>query len=243
MYRFRHYLAGTCFVSALAFAPLTANAADLYRSPAPAPSYVPPAAYVEFSSWAGFYGGINGGYGWNDDGNMIAYSDGPTSSRAHPQGGFGGGQAGYNFQRSSVVFGLESDFQGGYLGASSSHFSSKEDVDWFGTVRGRLGYSFGRTLVYGTGGFAYGDVRQTAFDGGTTLSNNATQMGWVAGGGVEYKISRGWSLKGEYQYIDFGDEKLKNAGNSVSTNSLATTFQTVRLGLNYHFGGPVESLK
>ena len=32
-------------------------------------------------------------------------------------------------------------------------------LPWFGTVRGRLGYSVGSTLFYATGGFAYGSVK------------------------------------------------------------------------------------
>ena len=165
------------------------------------------------------------------------------SSRAQPQGGFGGGQIGHNFQSGPLVYGLETDFQGGYLGATSSDLSSKESVDWFGTVRGRVGYAFGHALIYGTGGFAYGDVRQHAIDNGSVLSSNGTQTGWVAGGGIEYKINPAWSLKAEYQYMDLGSATLTDAANTPSTNSLDTSFQTVRLGLNYRFGGSTEPLK
>ncbi len=42
-------------------------------------------------------------------------------------------------------------------------------MDWFGTVRGRAGFAFDRALIYGTGGFAYGDVRQHAVIGGDSL--------------------------------------------------------------------------
>ena len=98
------------------------------------------------------------------------------------------------------------------------------DVDWFGTVRGRLGYAFGNTLIYGTGGFAAGGVRATSLytdnniGSGTTglagnpigtpqtgrASNSATNTGWTAGAGIEVKLSPSWSLKGEYQFIDLG---------------------------------------
>ena len=252
------------FFAAIIVAPLAADAADLYRAP-PAPSYAPPAVYADLNSWSGFYVGINGGYGWNNGGNPIGYNDGGagfiggTDQSISPQlqGGFGGGQIGYNFQRGSFVFGVETDFQGGNISdrvtgltVNGNDFASRESVDWFGTVRGRVGYAFGRVLVYGTGGLAYGDVRQRAFvsNGVDSVSfgNNSTQVGWVAGGGVEFKITPSWSLKGEYQYIDLGSQTLNGidtTGASVTATGPETSFSTVRLGLNYRFGGGPEPLK
>jgi outer membrane immunogenic protein len=238
MSRLHRNLTGLSFMSAIALMPLAANAADLYRNPPPPARYVPPAAYVDQNIWQGFYAGLNGGYGWSGNGG------------AQPQGGFGGGQIGYNFQGGPLVFGLETDFQGGDLSggitgttAGGNAFSGNESVDWFGTARGRLGLAFGHALFYGTGGFAYGDVRQSAVYDGVSLGASGTRTGWVAGGGIEYKVNPAWSLKGEYQYIDLGSEKLTDAANSLTTNSLDTSFQTVRLGLNYRFGGSSDPLK
>jgi outer membrane immunogenic protein len=243
MFRLHRNLTGLSFMSAIALVPLAANAADLYRNPPPSASYVPPAAYVEQNIWQGFYAGLNGDYGWGG-------GNGDSSARAQPQGGFGGGQIGYNFQGGPLVFGLETDFQGGDLSGGiagttvgGGAFSSKESVDWFGTARGRLGLAFGHALFYGTGGFAYGDVRQSAVYNGVSLGASGTQTGWVAGGGIEYKVTPAWSLKGEYQYIDLGSEKLTDTANIPATNSLDTSFQTVRFGLNYRFGGSSDPLK
>jgi outer membrane immunogenic protein len=262
MIREHRNLAGLIFAGAAGLTPLAASAADLYRNPPPASTYVPPAAYVDTYSWAGFYAGINGGYGWTGDNGSIGYGggifDGDSSGRAQPQGGFGGGQIGYNFQSGSIVYGVETDFQGSGISdrvtgttALGNGFTSRESIDWFGTVRARLGYSFGRVLVYGTGGFAYGNVRERALLADTggdsaSLGANGTQTGWVAGGGIEYKVTPNWSVKGEYQHIDLGTEKLygfDSGGSAVTTNSLETSFDTVRLGLNYRFGGGAEPLK
>lgn len=246
-----------CFtvLGCLSWAPLAANAADLYGNTSPPPAYAAVSTpYVSANSWAGFYAGVNGGYGWSGGGSTVGYSggaiDGNSSGRAQPQGGFGGGQIGYNFQSGGFVYGIETDFQGGDIGnrvtgisTNGNAFSSGEHVDWFGTARARLGYAFGSTLVYGTGGFAYGDVHQHATDAGVSLGGSGTQTGWVAGGGVEYKINPAWSLKAEYQYIDLGSEKLTNPTGTMSTNGLDASFHTVRLGLNYRFGGGSEPLK
>ncbi len=256
MNRLDRKIAGLALLSAVPLAPGAANAADLYRSAPPPPAYSAPAPYFAPNSWAGFYVGINGGYGWNNSNNTIGYNGNLVDSSAHaaPQGGFGGGQIGYNFQSGSFVYGVETDFQGGDISnriagmtAGGLDFNSRESVNWFGTARGRVGYSVGNALLYGTGGFAYGGVNQHAFvtDGmnSTSLTSNSVQTGWVAGGGVEYKINPAWSLKGEYQYIDLGSQKLNDPVAGVTTNSLDTNMHTVRLGLNYRFGGGSEPLK
>jgi outer membrane immunogenic protein len=234
-----------------------AAAADLSRASPSQPAYSAPQPYVVTGSWAGFYAGVNGGYGWSGGEGAIGYSGGlpggDSSGRAKPEGGFGGGQIGYNFQRGSLVLGFEADFQGSGIdnrvtgtSAAGAPFTSKEDVDWFGTARGRIGFSAGNVLLYGTGGFAYGDVRERAFDNGAAAGSNGTQTGWAAGGGIEYKISPAWSLKGEYQYIELGKQSLSgvdSGGAAVTTNGVDTALHTVRLGLNYRFGGGSEPLK
>lgn len=247
--------------TAAAVVPFAAQAADIYRAPAPV-SYKDAPAYVPADTWAGFYLGINGGYGWGANGNSVQYNDGlgafDQSKRATPEGGFGGGQMGYNFQSGSFVYGVETDFQGADISGSSRGatvgglgYNARDRVDWFGTARGRLGYAFDRTLIYGTGGFAYGNVNQRASlsdgaGGAASFRNSSTQTGYTVGGGVEYKINPSWSLKAEYQYIDLGTAKLTGtdtAGVGVSTNALDTNFNTARVGLNYRLGHAYEPLK
>ncbi len=223
---------------------MTADAADLYRAPPPPPpvNYVAPVFAA--NTWTGFYAGVNGGYGWGAGGNSISYLDGSDfSGPGQAAGGFGGGQLGYNYQTGSLVFGVETDFQGSGIGNTMTgttvqgvDFTSQENIDWFGTVRGRVGVAFGNALLYGTGGFAYGAVNQRAIYSGDVYASNATQTGYAAGGGVEYKFTPAWSVKAEYQYIDLGSEKLTDSSGAV-TNPLDATLQTARVGLNYRFGG------
>lgn len=246
MYTKSSVIAGLVLLGA-AGAPFAANAADLYRTPPPA-SYVPPVAVPNI--WAGFYAGLNGGYAASNGGDVINYNQGADFlGRGQPSGGFGGGQVGYNFQSGSLVYGVETDFQGAAIGsnvsglsANSNAFTSRENIDWFGTVRGRVGFAVGPALLYGTGGFAYGNVNQQATRGSDLFGSNTTQTGYSVGGGVEYKFTPNWSLKAEYQYIDLGSEKLNDNIGAV-TNPLDTSLQTVRAGLNYRFGSSYEPLK
>jgi outer membrane immunogenic protein len=264
-------------VLAVALAAITpASAADMYRAPQGLDGYKDGPAYVP-NTWTGFYIGINGGYGWNAGtvGNNIVDVESGISSdivtnipvnAPDPRGGFGGGQIGYNFQRDHIVFGVEADIQGAGIKDKTSSsfrgsqdlnpltFASKYSLDYFGTVRARLGYAFDRTLVYATGGFAYGGVSYNtaaSFQGGFgpayNLKRDATDTGYVVGGGLERKLSPAWSVKAEYQYINLGTDSASGVYFCCSefnnTVKFDNAFHTLRVGLNYHVGQTYEPLK
>jgi outer membrane immunogenic protein len=197
------------------------------------------------------------------------------------EGFSGGGQIGYNWQLSpgnGAVIGFEADAQ--YLdfgrrarfatnaGAINPGFipvnGTLNTIDFFGTVRGRLGYAFDRTLVYATGGFAYA----TGTDDGARVGfqnfagrRNDFKTGWTVGGGIEYALptdsflnffrSSAVTLKVEGLYVNLDSNNraqfpLVGAAISpvglVPVYSLATArrdenaFAVVRAGLNYKFG-------
>jgi outer membrane immunogenic protein len=208
--------------------------------------------------WSGLYVGISGGGVVSFQGSNIQYFA-PASGFAAatpgfvPEGGFAGGHIGYNWPRDHLVLGIEADVQATdmsdkYFGTYPSNsgpvgIEARQFVDYFGTVRGRLGYDLGRTLIYATGGFAFGGVRDrlvltNAGFGTDTLKKDTIMNGFVLGAGAEHNFARAWSAKLEYQYIDLGSEKLSGVptgGPPINTNRLDTTFQTFRLGLSYHF--------
>ena len=262
-------LTGLSALCVAAAASTPALAADMYRPPEGVSLKDAPAAYA---IWPGFYAGINGGYGWQDGTGAIWYNDAfmplklvtTSSPGLSPQGPFGGVQAGYNFLRDSLVYGIEADFQGAGIGASSNsqgtsvngpiNIAAKTATDWFGTVRGRLGWTAGNTLLYATGGLAYGNVRPDFTLSGTgdpisdslVLKKDAIRVGYAAGGGVEHSLSPAWSFKAEYQFIDLGSDTLSGVsvkGVPFTTSELETNYHTVRLGLNYHPGQVYEPLK
>ncbi|MBA2125760.1 porin family protein [Hyphomicrobium methylovorum] len=208
----------------MAIASGAASAADLgpyqpYNPPAPEPvvNYQP-------SIWEGAYIGVNGGYGWSNSG----YGE--------PSGGFGGAQIGYNWQRDRFVFGVEADFQGADISGHEfgAFHEARSDVDWFSTVRGRAGIASGPWLLYATGGVAFADIdNRIAFDDGTSFRKDGTRTGYVVGGGLEYALSRNWTMKAEYLYLGMGNDNLVNdEGFETRVNN---DIQTVRVGLNYKF--------
>ncbi len=263
---YRNFLVTAASVIAMVSA---ANAADTYA----AGGYKDGPAYAGVN-WSGFYAGINGGYGWNANDQSLTETDYKGSSIAVGQfaapqndGGFGGGQIGYNWQGilfgPHAVFGLEADIQGAgisgknNLATTASYndtVSGNRNLDWFGTVRGRLGYALGGTLFYATGGFAYGGVRNHIVTTSNSTANNyasfgssSTGTGYVVGGGIEHQLTPAWSVKAEYQFIDLGSEAYTGTyiatGHYATLSDLDEQYHTFRLGLNYRFGSDFGPLK
>lgn len=215
----------------------TARAADVGQAPPHVPS-VPQVAVTAPFTWTGAYLGINGGYGWGHT-NWSNPAIDSELRRIELSGGLVGGQIGYNWQRGRFVFGLESDLDwtslsGGRSDSAICQFNGGDQCrtsqSWLGTTRGRLGYVFGSWLPYITGGAAYGDVKSV--QSGTT--DSSTRLGWAAGGGVEYSLSRRWSAKFEFLHLDLGTATFMGAA-SNSPISVPAKDDIVRAGINYHW--------
>jgi outer membrane immunogenic protein len=205
-------------------AAMPASAADLPRSMYKAPAYVP-AAY----NWTGFYLGINAGGGFGtSDWNGFGISNSPS-------GGMIGGTAGYNWQGpgNPWVFGLEGDIDWTNINDNTicGGLICQTKNSWFGTVRGRAGYSFDRFLPYFTGGVAFGDIQANRAPFAGVSDTNA---GWTLGGGIEGVIAGPWTAKIEYLYADLGKTTCAVAACGVATNA-DLTVNVVRGGINYRF--------
>lgn len=238
-------------VSALALGIVGAQAADLTYEPAPVVEA--PAAF----NWTGFYIGVHGGAAVGDFKYPVSASLGDTNIggelKQDASGGFGGVQVGYNWQfNPNWVLGVEADiaassYQGKISGNVGNNFGNINfeagtEVEWFGTVRGRIGYAMDNVLLYGTGGLAYGDVKSSISGSlggpGINESTSDTEYGWTIGGGLEYGITKNITFKTEYLYVDLGSKTLLdiNSGEGQFVKIDADTkFHTLKAGLNYKF--------
>ena len=188
-----------------------ARAADFgYGSRAPYTVYQP----LNANSWAGPYLGGNLGYNWG------SVSNNPTQ----PSGFVGGADAGYNWQNYHWVFGVEGDIQ--LTGADDTFAPWKFSNPWFGTVRGRVGFTVSNVLFYGTAGLAFGELRGETFG----LSESHTNAGWSAGVGAEVGLAPNWRAKIEYLYVDLADSPF-----AITGVSNGYRFGMIRAGVNYHF--------
>jgi outer membrane immunogenic protein len=117
-------------------------------------------------------------------------------------------------------------------------------------VRARLGFVYGRTLIYGTGGVAFAgaetsiDVVGPGYDAWGRKSE--TLVGWTVGGGLEWLIAQNWTVRAEYLYYRFDDVGGILEGEQMTSCNPAcahTTdgfggdldLHTVRMGVNYKF--------
>jgi outer membrane immunogenic protein len=185
-----------------------------------------------------------------------------ASNSASSSNWMAGAQAGYNWQRGSVVYGFETDISGTGLKSEMNTTLQRSlfafipnptantvsSIDWYGTVRGRLGWATGPVMFYGTGGLAYGRtaVNSTLSDNFVLQSLNSqsssVKAGWVAGVGLEYLLRPNLILNVGYQYVDLGTTSLvsstANGALSQSVNARGQ-FQVVSAGLSWLFpAGP-----
>jgi outer membrane immunogenic protein len=210
-----------------------------------------------------------------------------SSTRTPVDGVIGGGQIGYNAQFNRWVLGIEADIQASdqkrntttvttFGGTNALPFPFTPNstfvtgtqietvntrLDWFGTVRGRVGYTTGDLMWYGTGGFAYGQFKTsvtqssvvnlgapfippgTTFTSAGALNASQNRTGWTAGGGVEGALwGTAWTWKFEYLHLDFDRVNYVfttvttgTVSPSVVTRSARFTDDIVRVGLNYRF--------
>ena len=208
-----------------------------------------------------------------DTGGLAGVVDVPGVSGSQSMdlnGVIGGVQLGYNWQASpNWLFGLEADFQGsgqkgdrtfadsaaftvngeGVTVDSLTHLTAK--VDWFGTLRARIGFVQDRWLFYVTGGAAYGHVKLSGFNTTTVVANGVatdfdtdfsrskTRWGGTIGGGIEGVSwwDQRWTWRVEYLYINLGKHHINGDTPDGDTFTVSTKFtdNIARFALNYRF--------
>jgi outer membrane immunogenic protein len=230
----------------------SANAADIYM---PGPS-----GYKDgFVSWSGFYAGASIGGAWGDTRaiDQIATNGLPwkrlgDTFKAQIDGFTGSANIGNNWQSGNFVIGVEGEL--GYLGQSGTGTSAlaantkvSSDGSFFASIRGRLGYAFGPTLLYGTGGFFGANLNSKVFstNGVLDTGGDGFQPGWAAGGGIEYMFRDRWSIKAEYLYYDLGRDRVGGniGGGVVQFFDIENTGNIFRVGVNYNTHGEYVPLK
>ncbi len=194
-----------------------------------------------YTNWAGAYLGLNGGFGLGSS----QWTLGLMATDVFNTNGFlFGGTVGFNYPVSAVLFGLEADVDWSSLNGSAGTCAvttagataaceSKNNL--LGTARGRVGYALDRTLIYVTGGAAFGPV-QTGLNPPAAF-DTTTKVGWAAGAGVEFAFFGNWSAKAEYLFVDLGSASCTTAANcgSATGSSVTLTENLVRGGVNYRF--------
>jgi outer membrane immunogenic protein len=225
-----------------------AIAADL------APRAFAPPPIVPYD-WSGFYFGFNGGGSWSRNCWTNTSTFGvPTvpsffeGCNAAP-GAMFGGQAGYRWQMSSFVFGLEA--QGDWANLSGSNASlfnlgtnNQSKTDALGLFTGQVGYTSNQVLWYVKGGVALADNEYNGLFAGVAF-DQATETRWgsVVGAGIEFGCAPDWSVALEYDHAFMGGQNLAFTAvpipGSSRTDSISQGIDMITARINYRFGGAV----
>jgi outer membrane immunogenic protein len=234
-------------------------------------------------TWTGFYVGVSGGGIRNDNeistigllpGNIAAVTADarPSRLRFENDGFLVGGTVGFNLQVRNFVFGIEGDvsytdadktvvqFNPIQFGANAPGTLSntlRQEMDYFATVRGRVGFALDSVLIYATGGAAIADVENTADFSSPRLGptqffgqRSETKVGYTVGGGFEFALPAGFLLgnaatfKTEYLYYDLGKTTVAvlptATGVPAGVGGYVSRFENeghiVRGGINFKFG-------
>lgn len=199
-------------------------------------------------NWTGFYAGIHGG--WSDW--SFERPDDKTSPSQDIEGYFGGAQLGYDIQLpGGIVIGAVADAAIGDLASDTykdgTYLTVNSEIDAFGTVRGRIGYSLGRFLPYVTGGAAWmaGSTTENCPAGALgghcksageySETDNFSRWGLAYGGGIEMKVFGNVTAFAEYLRLDFDAEKHDLGAKSWDREIEIDDIDVIRAGLNYRF--------
>jgi opacity protein-like surface antigen len=252
-----------------------------------------PRSYIAPTNWTGFYvGGVFGAdYGRTDVTVLTAPAQ---SERPWVAGVLGGIEAGYNRQLSNNwVLGVEGDIVAtnthgarnlppvaspgpnstACFGGPCPNTASPNTVEvgdrtnWIGTVTGKVGYAYERTLYYVKAGVAFEDSKvsatcndpaavasgslpcaavatQVAFvpglaANGASIWTTQTRVGGTVGFGTEFDLGKGWSAKSEVDFLDFGRHTALSSNGVLQLSDWNYLWQG-KIGVNYKFNpGPV----
>ena len=268
----------------------TAGAADLplpAKAPPPSPIFNWTGFYIGGNGGGGW---SHSNYTESSVGTSVGPGFAVTTTTAGSgsqsgSGGLAGGQIGYNYELPShVVLGIEADADWAHISGSANGCSTytgstggvvpivigsvagcgttSNVLNDFGTVRGRLGYAFNNVLLFGTGGWAWGNSSGNetttcvsgfpaacpgagiGFTGGSGSFSSSTTSGWTAGAGLEWGFLPHWSARVEYLHLQFDNVSTNvsatvfsvgSTGNTTTNISSNAGIDVVRVGVNYLF--------
>ncbi len=212
---------------------------------AAAPAEPPPG---EGFDWSGWYVGAHAGYAFGS-GQSTLSDPSATRTKESLSSLLGGLQLGYRRQfHSRLLLGLETDvtFPNFYPGddaaalfqSAASSYALTMDV--FGEVRGTVGYTFNRLLIYASGGVAWSLQHLSEVPGVVATEDDAWHVlpGWSAGAGAELALSRDWTVRLEYVHDQFAQMSATLPSGTSGSAALGTN--TFLLGACWRIHWPGE---
>jgi outer membrane immunogenic protein len=211
---------------------------------------VPPASPA--FSWTGVYVGANvgkttGESTWNGPTGAGEFG-GSDLDVIHDRSVTYGGQIGYNYQLPhGLLVGLEASLHGSHQSSGNNYLGGEGysgltaigvRTHFGGDVSARFGATLDHLLAFGKVGYAFAHYDYTATNNNAvTYTGSQNRSGFLIGGGLEYALTRNWSIKGEYNHIGYTTKTVTLTGSDSSTFGvpIGETENTFKFGVNYRF--------
>jgi len=218
--------------------------------------------------WAGLYVGGTVGFGTGDTSGkldidvagvgaggqqLIDAIEDLLATDYDVDGAVYGALIGYNWQRGSLVYGVEAAINGSAMdGSTDCGFIGLADCErnlsYYGTAVGRVGYAMQNILLYGFGGLAWGEVETDVSIAGfdlDALSEDTTHVGWTAGVGLDFALTRNIIAGVQYEHVDLGEESYEVFSGPIVDidNNVDMDFDVVKFRAIYKFGGHHQPLE
>jgi outer membrane immunogenic protein len=230
---------------------------------------VAPAPYLYDWSGIYVGGVVGGAWGTHDLSNtglgiVGTILGSPVVQTNKPSAFIGGVEIGSRYQFGKLVVGWEGDVTWGDINNTSTlanagpllpgafNRSLSTSVNWTGTGTATIGIAHNNWLLYGKAGAAVENVSYTenvnanipalgiagnVFSG---TGSDKNRVGWTVGTGIEWAFWQNWSVKAEYDYLDFGNRNVAINGSALGVplqlglqdNNHVNQFKA---GLNYKF--------
>jgi outer membrane immunogenic protein len=177
--------------------------------------------------WTGFHAGVIAGYGFGDADSVFGQID--------PKGPIAGAEVGYDQDFGKFVLGGEADLQwtGMHGVITPGGDTITGNVDYYATLRGRVGLPFDKFMPYLTAGTAFAHFTETTTSLGGVTTSQQSVLGWTAGAGVAYAVTDAISLKAEYAYSDYGNVTYF-AGTPVA-ETIHSSMSAIKVGVDFKF--------
>ncbi len=176
------------------------------------------------ADWTGFNGVLFFGGGFLTGSDSLGLD-------AFFRSGAGGGSVGYDHQFNSIVLGASLEGAITNFQSSTRSGSARQSANWLSAATVRVGYDAGRFMPYLSAGVGLGNYKIERKSDGASSEN--THVAFVAGGGVEARITDNIFARADYKHYEFSEETYDVPGwSSFSADGRADMFT---LGAGYRF--------
>lgn len=197
------------------------------------------AAPTAAPGWGGVYVGASLGRAFGGDDKVGIFYGG--NAYASPgtlelQGTTLDLRLGWRVAQGPMVYGVELSNTSGPVEdtVANATYGAKSELNSAQAIKGQIGWAVGsRTLAFGSVGFVSGDFDYRVASATRSLSGNFRNNGYVVGVGVEHQITDRWSLRGDWEYMNFGKTNLGDE--TILSTEATPDFHKLSVGLNFRF--------